>query len=261
MRRVRDYLETKHHHPLLFFLKCIRETDELDSLITREIEARTFFLLCDSPNSRSARWVQREVEYIRSLSGRHYEVVDLQAPWPEQQVILDRISQRGTLFLLTPVPTHRRFQPSTMLCEPLTTASFSTGIRSRAVTTGAHASSTRSTSPSPRAFSSTSSAQQHTSDRSRFSLPSLAEHLNGAVTSRTACATSFQFSSATVPHLSSCRRALRDISFSIFGVSRRQRRQSAFTRPYAASPMNPTATPNHALQLTASRRTVQLSHD
>lgn len=99
VRRVRDYLETKSHHPLLFFLKCIRDTDELDSLITREIEARTIFLLCDSPNSRSARWVQREIEFIRSLADRHYEVVDLQSPWPEQQEILDRISQRGTLFL------------------------------------------------------------------------------------------------------------------------------------------------------------------
>ena len=99
VRRVRDYLETKRHHPLLFFLKCIHETDELDSLITREIEARTIFLLCDSPNSRSAHWVQREVEFIRSLPDRHYEVVDLQLPWPAQRVILDRISQRGTLFL------------------------------------------------------------------------------------------------------------------------------------------------------------------
>jgi hypothetical protein len=99
VRRVRDYLETKHHHPLLFFLKCIHDTDELDSLITREIEARTIFLLCDSPNSRSARWVQREVEYIRSLADRHHEVLDLELPWSEQQAILDRISQRGTLFL------------------------------------------------------------------------------------------------------------------------------------------------------------------
>jgi TIR domain-containing protein len=59
VRRIRDYLEAKSHHPLLFFLKCIRDTDELDSLITREIEARTIFLLCDSPNARSAQWVQR----------------------------------------------------------------------------------------------------------------------------------------------------------------------------------------------------------
>jgi TIR domain-containing protein len=99
VRRVRDYLESKRHQPLLFFLKCIRDTDELDSLITREIEARTIFLLCDSPNSRSARWVQREVEFIRSLPDRHYEVVDLQLPWSDQHAILDRISQRGTRFL------------------------------------------------------------------------------------------------------------------------------------------------------------------
>jgi hypothetical protein len=71
----------------------------LDSLIRREIEARTIFLLCDSPNSRSARWVEREVEFIRSLPDRHYEVVNLQLPWPLQRAVLDRISQRTTLYL------------------------------------------------------------------------------------------------------------------------------------------------------------------
>ena len=99
VRRIRDYLEAKSHQPLLFFLKCIRDTDELDSLITREIEARTIFLLCDSPNSRTARWVQREVEFIQSLRDRHYEVIDITAPWPTQQTVLDRLSQHSTLFL------------------------------------------------------------------------------------------------------------------------------------------------------------------
>jgi hypothetical protein len=99
VRRARDYLESKNHQPLLFFLKCIRDTDELDSLIKREIEARTIFLLCDSPNSRSAQWVQREVEFIQSLRDRHYTVIDVTAPWPAQQVVLDRLSQHSTLFL------------------------------------------------------------------------------------------------------------------------------------------------------------------
>lgn len=98
VRRIRDYLETKSHHPLLFFLKCIRDTDELDSLIRREIEARTIFLLCDSPNSRAARWVQREVAFIKSLPDRHYEVVDLTLPWRAQQAILDRLSKHSTVF-------------------------------------------------------------------------------------------------------------------------------------------------------------------
>lgn len=98
-RRIRDYLEAKSHQPLLFFLKCIRDTDELDSLITREIEARTIFLLCDSPNSRSSKWVQREVKFIQSLRDRHYEVIDITAPWPAQQSVLDRLSRRSTLFL------------------------------------------------------------------------------------------------------------------------------------------------------------------
>jgi hypothetical protein len=78
VRRIRDALETKGHNPLLFFLKCLDDEAELDDLIRREIEARTWFILCDSPNARASRWVQEEVEIIKSLGGvRRVEVIDL----------------------------------------------------------------------------------------------------------------------------------------------------------------------------------------
>ncbi len=106
VRRIRDYLEAKKHHPILFFLKCVSEDDELDILIEREIKARSIFLLCDSPNTRSANWVQREIEIIRSLSERHIETVDLRKEWKSQKEILDRISQRSTLFFSYNQNTH-----------------------------------------------------------------------------------------------------------------------------------------------------------
>ena len=99
VRRVRDYLEAKNHEPLLFFLRCIRDTDELDSLIRREIEARSIFLLCDSPHARASNWVRREVELIRALPDRHCEFIDLLEPWEKQREALDRLSRHSTVFL------------------------------------------------------------------------------------------------------------------------------------------------------------------
>jgi len=37
---VRNVLEGHGHHPLMFFLKCLGDDDEIDGLIRREISAR-----------------------------------------------------------------------------------------------------------------------------------------------------------------------------------------------------------------------------
>lgn len=97
--RVRDALERTGHHPLLFFLRCVREEDELDTLITREIEARNFFLYCDSPNARASRWVQRELEYIRGLPNRVVHVVNLADDFALQLRALRKLSRAQTVFL------------------------------------------------------------------------------------------------------------------------------------------------------------------
>lgn len=49
VRRIRNEVELQGGEPLLFFLKSISDNDELDGLLKREIEARRYFLLCDSP--------------------------------------------------------------------------------------------------------------------------------------------------------------------------------------------------------------------
>jgi len=51
VRRVRNAIEAAGGEPILFFLKCLSDHDEIDELIKREIEARNFFLLCDSSNA------------------------------------------------------------------------------------------------------------------------------------------------------------------------------------------------------------------
>jgi hypothetical protein len=60
---VRNVLEGHGHHPLMFFLKCLGDDDEIDGLIRREISARSWFILCESANTIS-KWVQAEVQII-----------------------------------------------------------------------------------------------------------------------------------------------------------------------------------------------------
>lgn len=100
MRVIRDALEREGHNPLMFFLKCLEdESSELPELLRREIEARTWFVLCDSPHSRSSRWVQEEVRMIESLEGKVFTVVDVTASPQEVVGSLLGISKRATVFI------------------------------------------------------------------------------------------------------------------------------------------------------------------
>jgi len=68
---------------VLFFLKCMETTEADDRLlwllIEREIKAREWFILCDSPNARNSAAVLREMELVKSLAreGKVVETIDL----------------------------------------------------------------------------------------------------------------------------------------------------------------------------------------
>lgn len=76
VRLVRNALEDSGFRPILFYLKCLENETEVNDLLKREIDARKRFILCDSPNAQASKFVQSEVEYIRSKN-RMYEIVDL----------------------------------------------------------------------------------------------------------------------------------------------------------------------------------------
>lgn len=76
VRLVRNALEESGFRPILFYLKCMEDEDEINELLKREIDARRRFILCDSPNAQASKFVQSEVEYIRSKN-RMYEIIDL----------------------------------------------------------------------------------------------------------------------------------------------------------------------------------------
>jgi TIR domain len=99
VRRVRDEFERLHANPLLFFLMCLKEDEEVGSLIEREITARNFFLLCDSPAARNSPWVQKEREIVRSLKERKIHELDLDWPWEQQKRVIHETLQSATTFL------------------------------------------------------------------------------------------------------------------------------------------------------------------
>ena len=75
--QIRNLLEKRKFKPLMFFLKCLEDDTEIDSLIKREIDCRYRFILCDSTNAKASKWVQEEVRYIKEEKNRFYETINL----------------------------------------------------------------------------------------------------------------------------------------------------------------------------------------
>ena len=99
VRRVRNLLEERGHRPLVFFLKCLSDHEELSELLKREIKARTWFLLCDSENARLSSYVQEEIAYIEDMQGNYSEVIHLNDEIKKQIERIDRLCKRLTVFL------------------------------------------------------------------------------------------------------------------------------------------------------------------
>ena len=99
VREIRNFLEKEGHYPLLFHLKCIEDNHELNELLKREIDARNWFVLCDSQNARNSPYVSSEVKYIKNLNDKVVETIDLQENIEPQLHKLIRLSKRATVFI------------------------------------------------------------------------------------------------------------------------------------------------------------------
>ena len=98
VRLVRNILEEEGLRPLMFFLLCLENEEEINDLIKREINCRTRFILCDSVNAQASKWVQKEVEYIKSKD-RIYEIVDLNTPIDKIRQQLKQFARKTRLFV------------------------------------------------------------------------------------------------------------------------------------------------------------------
>lgn len=70
VREVRNYLESRGAAPLLFHLKALSQPEEFWPIIEREIEARNFFLYCESAQAERSEAVQRERRTVAEVRKR-----------------------------------------------------------------------------------------------------------------------------------------------------------------------------------------------
>lgn len=74
VRVIRNTIEeTFFYEPILFFLKCLSDDDEIKDLIEREIYERIWFVYCKSKNAENSKYVKAEREYIDKLVRRGYD--------------------------------------------------------------------------------------------------------------------------------------------------------------------------------------------
>jgi hypothetical protein len=67
-RRVRNYLEEKGASPLMFHLLALKEPEQFWPVIEKEIEARNFFLYCESEIAVTREWVRRERAAVEAVA-------------------------------------------------------------------------------------------------------------------------------------------------------------------------------------------------
>ena len=82
VRKVRNAFEEYGHNPLAFHLRCMQTTtkkgkEELDELIKREIDARQWFVFCESPSAAVSPYVKMEREYILASEKRKVWSIDM----------------------------------------------------------------------------------------------------------------------------------------------------------------------------------------
>ena len=95
VRQIRNELENHGFRPIMFFLKCLTDGDELDSLIYREIAARRWFIYIDSTNSRASDKVKQELDYARTMGKKIHTIYSEQDFQPQ----LWEVMRRATVFL------------------------------------------------------------------------------------------------------------------------------------------------------------------
>ena len=104
VRIIRNYLEEKGFHALMFYLKCLEDKDKEDravELLKWEIDARDIFILCESKSATESKWVTLEKEYVNSLQNKITENINIDIMKINQSPALkklDRLINNSTLY-------------------------------------------------------------------------------------------------------------------------------------------------------------------
>ena len=99
VRLIRNELEKRGFEPLIFYLKCLSDNDEIEDLIKREINERTWFIYVESENSKNSKWVQTERDYIKSLKDKKVFTIDISKDINEQLSQIELITRQMKVFI------------------------------------------------------------------------------------------------------------------------------------------------------------------
>ena len=94
VRKVRNFLEKNCSEPILFFLKSRDDEDEITSLIKDEIDARIWFIYCDSKNARESRWVKKELDYVYETGKRNCTTIDLDSDFDSRGYLKEKTKRK-----------------------------------------------------------------------------------------------------------------------------------------------------------------------
>lgn len=101
---IRNYLEESGFSALMFYLKSLEDPKKrklTQQLINWEIEERNIFVFCQSKSSKSSKWVQDEIEYIKNFPEKIYVEIDINKLKYEkctQLSKLDSLMKKSTIF-------------------------------------------------------------------------------------------------------------------------------------------------------------------
>ena len=104
VRMIRNAFEANGQNPLAFHLRCLTtDTEEgraeLDNLIKREIEAREWFVFCESEASRASKYVNMEMDYIKKFPSKKIWTIDMSLPDSEIIKIVENICRSIRVFV------------------------------------------------------------------------------------------------------------------------------------------------------------------
>lgn len=100
VRKIRNHLESLGFEPLMFYLKCLTDKDEITDLIKREIDERDWFIYADSPNARASEWVRTELEHIHgSPMQKNVFTVDLNEDIAVQLAQIEHVTKQMKVFI------------------------------------------------------------------------------------------------------------------------------------------------------------------
>ena len=94
VRKIRNFLERNCSEPILFFLKSKDDEDEITSLIEDEIDARIWFIYCDSKNARQSNWVKKELDYVYNTGKRNCTTINLDTDFDSNGYLTDHVKRK-----------------------------------------------------------------------------------------------------------------------------------------------------------------------